>query len=409
MHSSDENREGGQWASISITSLGRVPAKVRTFARLCASLTEEAERSGGTSSDSPSRPTTKARAIIIRTPRARSSSTSPWISSFLLRRTPGSGVRSRRGVLFVEGRHRRARRGRRGGFRGRRRRQQRKVSAAARPPGLARYRNLRARDGPPSADRCAHHRACLGRCSTGRRASTSCRPRRAQARRLRRALRLRLLPRRTSAACRPLKSAPCDASKASSAACYRSSSCAPISRCRVRADRLRARRGRHRPRRSRRCRAPHRPCRNSAVFNLRGCRDHRHRAGRPRIPDPPRPSPEATRAGCQGRRADPPRGSAAPTGSRSPGRIHAGRRDDRARRLSDLRAPRAHPRRADRVDAGGRGRGGREPARRRLLVRVRRGSRARPRPHPRRPPAPVHRGDASASASATPEAAIALP
>ena len=59
------------------------------------------------------------------------------------------------------------------------------------------------------------------------------------------------------------------------------------------------------------------------------------------------------RAGREGGRADPAGGHRRPLrpGARAR-RVHARRRDDRARRLSGVRAPRAHPRRPDRVDAG---------------------------------------------------------
>ena len=110
-----------------------LPAETRTFARLCASLTEEAEAIGWYEQRLAVEPDPEARGGHDGRASARSTSTSRWTSSSCCAGRP-SGARSPRGAV-PGGRHRRARRGRRGGGRRGRERGRR-----ASPGGVAGHR-----------------------------------------------------------------------------------------------------------------------------------------------------------------------------------------------------------------------------------------------------------------------------
>ena len=78
-----------------------LPPETRTFARLCASLTEEAEAIGWYEQRLAVEPNAAARAVMSQRGR-RDSSTSAWTSSSSCARSR-SGARSPRGILFQEG------------------------------------------------------------------------------------------------------------------------------------------------------------------------------------------------------------------------------------------------------------------------------------------------------------------
>ena len=77
-------------------------AETRTFARLCASLTEEAEAIGWYEQRIVGRGRPRGARRSCATPRARSSSTSAWTSSSCCA-ARRSGARSPQGILFQDG------------------------------------------------------------------------------------------------------------------------------------------------------------------------------------------------------------------------------------------------------------------------------------------------------------------
>ena len=165
-----------------------LPAETRTFARLCASLTEEAEAIGWYEQRLAVETDPEALAVM-RDAQGEEFKHFSMDLEFLLRRTP-PGVRSRAGDPLPDRRHRRARRGGRGRSAGRRASRARRIRgrlAGNRQPEGSGAMNHLLRDSAPISD------AGWELLDEEARERLDARARRAQARRLLRAARLGVL------------------------------------------------------------------------------------------------------------------------------------------------------------------------------------------------------------------------
>ena len=386
-----------------------LPAATRTFARLCASLTEEAEAIGWYEQRLAVETDPEALAIM-RDAQGEEFKHFSMDLEFLLRRTP-RGARSRRGSCSSPATSSStARRPRReaveGGDSERQRRAEDRLARDRQPEGSAAMNHL-LRSLAPISD------AGWELLDDEARERLSAGARRAQARRLLRPARLGALGDQPRTRRSALTSAPCDG--VTGAAAARAAARRAAGRLRDlarRAPRRRPRRRRRRPRaRSTRPRTRSRSPRTSRSSTAGQRRDHRHRRGlaarrdaaRRRAPTTTRARSRARSSGCSTA------GSAARTGSRSDG--------EQYRRVVETAEHGGYPlldhlRKilegpivwAPGVDGRGRG----QPARRRLPVRVRPGPLDRLRLSHDADAVRLYLEESFSFHVATPEAAVAL-
>ena len=255
-----------------------LPAATRTFARLCASLTEEAEAIGWYEQRIAVETRSGGRWRSCATRRARSSSTSAWTSSSCCGARPrwreiAQGVLFQPGDIVEHGEEAEAEALEDGPRAGRRDR--RRVARDRQPEGGEPMNHL-LRSLAPISD------SALEDCSTTRpRERLAAGARRAQAGRLLRPARLGVLGHQPRPHERRSPSAPCDGvTAARSGGCCRWSRCAPSFELSLaRASRQRPRRRRRRPRAARQSRSPDRGGRERRGVPRLAGRDHRDRGG----------------------------------------------------------------------------------------------------------------------------------